>query len=275
MPELPEVETVRRTLEPNLKGQTITRLELRWPGLLKNTSSAALARWVGARVVGVRRRGKMILVDSDRRETMLLHLKMTGRLYLARRSEPVDKHVHLVIGLSGSDLELRFRDPRKFGHLMLFPSAKEMRIKALRELGPEPGEINREQFISLFARRKGKIKPLLLQQNFIAGLGNIYADEILHAAGIHPESKVSHLTREELGRLYQQMRRIIASAIRYRGTSVRDYRDGMGQPGSFQNRLKVYGREGEKCWCCHQKIRRRKIAGRSAYFCPGCQPEKT
>ncbi len=275
MPELPEVETVRRTLEPRLKGRTITRLELRWPGLLKNTSPAALGRWVGARVGGVRRRGKMILVDSDQRETMLLHLKMTGRLYLARRSEPVDKHVHLIFGLSGSDLELRFRDPRKFGHLMLFPSAKETRIKALAELGPEPAEINQEQFISLFARRKGKIKPLLLQQNFIAGLGNIYADEILHAAGIHPESKVSRLTREELGRLYQQMRRIIASAIRYRGTSVRDYRDGMGQPGSFQDRLKVYGREGEKCGRCREKIRRRKIAGRSAYFCPRCQPEKT
>ncbi len=243
--------------------------------MLRETKKEALAHTVGRRVLGLRRRGKMILIDFEGGTTWLFHLKMTGQLYLASKAEPEDKHLRLILTFDEPNLELRFRDPRKFGYLTVFPSAEETKVSFLGRLGPEPASLSRRGFLALFSGRmrksKGKIKPLLLRQDFIAGIGNIYADEILHEAGIHPERTVSSLTDEELGRLYSSMKRVLARAIRHRGTSVRDYRDGLGERGSFQHLLKVYGRQGERCRRCRATIERKKVSGRSAFFCPCCQ----
>jgi len=272
MPELPEAETICRSLRRRIKGKLIKDIKLFWPFLLKDTEPEALLKWVGARLVQIRRRGKMILIDSDRQETLLVHLKMTGQLYLAPVEEPGDKHVRLIIEFEGDNLELRFRDVRKFGYIKIFDTSRENLVEPLNRLGPEPLDLSADEFISLFQGRKGRIKSLLLRQDFLAGLGNIYSDEILFRAGINPERLTHSLSRQELGRLYRAMIIVLAQAIKYRGTSVRDYRDGLGEAGSFQNHLRVYGREGERCYRCRRPIKRKKIGSRSTYFCPHCQP---
>ncbi len=274
MPELPEVETVRRSLEPLIKNRDICQVDLRWPGLLKETRLATLQGLVGSRFLKVRRRGKTLLLDLDRGQTMLFHLKMTGQLFLTSSAEPVDKHDQLILKLD-SPLELRFRDPRKFGYLMIFPTSSEEIVNPLCRLGPEPNSLTLEQFISLLRGHKGKIKPLLLRQDIIAGIGNIYADEILYRARIHPEKPVSQLNRAEFGRVYDSMKCILSRAIRYRGTTVRTYRDGLGAQGAYQRRLQVYGREGKKCPVCGQAIERKRVGSRSAFFCPRCQRLKS
>jgi len=272
MPELPEAETICRSLRRRIKGKLIKDIKLFWPFLLKDTEPEALLKWVGARLVQIRRRGKMILIDSDRQETLLVHLKMTGQLYLAPVEEPGDKHVRLIIEFEGDNLELRFRDVRKFGYIKIFDTSRENLVEPLNRLGPEPLDLSADEFISLFQGRKERIKSLLLRQDFLAGLGNIYSDEILFRAGINPERLTHSLSRQELGRLYRAMIIVLAQAIKYRGTSVRDYRDGLGEAGSFQNHLRVYGREGESCYRCRRPIKRKKIVSRSTYFCPHCQP---
>jgi formamidopyrimidine-DNA glycosylase len=272
VPELPEAETICRSLRRRIKGKVIKDIRLLWPYLLKETEPEALRRWVGARLIQIRRRGKMILIDSDRRETLLIHLKMTGQLYLAPSEEPGDKHVRLTIEFDGDNLELRFRDVRKFGYVKVFETSRENQVEPLKRLGPEPLGLSAGEFISLFQGGKGRIKSLLLRQDFLAGLGNIYSDEILFRAGINPERLTDSLSSKELGRLYRAMISVLAQAIKFRGTSVRDYRDGLGEAGSFQDHLRVYGREGERCYRCRQPIKRKKIGSRSTYFCPHCQP---
>jgi len=274
MPELPEVETVRRSLEPLIKNRAICQVDLRWPGLLKETRLATLQGLVGSRFLRVRRRGKTLLLDLDRAQTMLFHLKMTGQLFLTSAAEPIDKHDRLILKLD-SLLELRFRDSRKFGYLMIFPTAAEAKVNPLSSLGPEPDSVTLEQFISLLSGHKGKIKPLLLRQDIIAGIGNIYADEILYRARINPEKPTSQLNRAEFSRVYESMKEILSRAIRYRGTTVRTYRDGLGEQGDYQRRLQVYGREGKKCPACGQPIERKKVGGRSSFFCPRCQRLKS
>ncbi len=271
MPELPEAETICRSLRPRIKGKLITDIKLLWPSLLKGSGAEDLERWKEARLVQIRRRGKMILFDSDRGETMLFHLKMTGQLYLCSEKEPLDKHIRLILRFEDGKLELRFRDPRKFGYIKIFETLKEREVQPLAQLGPEPLELSLSAFLTLFKKPKGKIKPLLLRQNFIAGLGNIYSDEILYRARINPKKLVPFLSKPELVRLYKAMIHVLGEAIKLRGTSVRNYRDGLGKIGSFQNHLRVYGREGLPCYRCHQPIRREKIGGRSAFFCSQCQ----
>lgn len=271
MPELPEAETICRSLKPKIKGRLITDIRLLFPPLLKETPQEALAKWRGTRIVNIRRRGKMIILDNHQQLSMLIHLKMTGQFFLASPHEPVDKHTRLILSCDG-DQQIRFRDPRKFGYIKIFETSEEDKIEPLNDLGPEPLTLSLADFVQLFRQRKGKIKPLLLRQNFIAGLGNIYSDEILYQARLNPERLANSLTEKELAKLYDAMINILNLAIKYRGTSVRDYRDGQGETGHFQKHLQVYGREGEPCKRCHHLIIRKKIAGRSSYFCPHCQP---
>lgn len=271
MPELPEAETICRSLKPKIKGRIIREIRLLFPPPLKDTSEEALAEWKGAKIINIRRRGKMIILDNHRQASMLIHLKMTGQLFLVSALEPVDKHTRLILSFDGNQ-QIRFRDPRKFGYIKIFKTSEEDKIEPLKDLGPEPLNLSLTNFIQLFRHSKGKIKPLLLRQNFIAGLGNIYSDEILYRSRINPERLASSLTQKELEKLYSAMIKILNLAIKYRGTSVRDYRDGQGETGEFQRHLQVYGREGKPCRRCHCIIVRKKIAGRSSYFCPTCQP---
>ena len=271
MPELPEVETVVRCLRPRLAGREIRKVRVLSPTVVRRPGPEGLSPLAGRRVLGVERRGKMIVVRLSGGMSLLFHLKMTGQLFFCPAGAPPDKHTRLAISLRDSPLELRFRDVRKFGFALAVPAAEAGSAPELSRLGPEPLSLGFEEFRGAFARRKGMIKARLLDQRIIAGIGNIYADEILFEAGIHPMTDVSRLGPGAWRRLWPAVGAVLKRAIRHRGTTLRDYRDGNGEPGGFQARLRVYGREGLACPRCGAAIRRLRVAGRSSHFCPRCQ----
>jgi formamidopyrimidine-DNA glycosylase len=222
-------------------------------------------------IVRVERRGKMIILDLTGGLSLVFHLKMTGQLLFCPAGEPRDKHTHLSITFRGTPYELRFRDLRKFGFVLAVASSEAAASPELQGLGPEPLTLGYESFRAAFAGRKGMIKARLLDQRIVAGIGNIYADEILFEARVHPESEVSRLGAGSWKALWSAILSVLRRAILHRGTTLRDYRDGDGEPGGFQNFLRVYDREGLACRRCGTAIRRRRVAGRSSYFCPRCQ----
>lgn len=273
MPELPEVETVKRSLESHLVGEKITGIEIYYGGIIKEPESALFRSLiVGKEIRSLTRRGKYLLCELSEGLTLVIHLRMTGRLYLTDPQQLVEKHTHIIFRLSGGK-ELRFHDTRKFGLIYLVPTGCWQPIGGLFSLGPEPLE---EAFTLAYLQekirdRKTRLKNFLLDQRFIAGIGNIYADEILFVAGLHPERPVETLTAKEVERLYHAIRSLLQAGIEHRGTSFRDYVDGMGARGGFQNKLKVYGRGGEPCERCGTRLVRSVVAGRGTVFCPCCQ----
>ncbi len=280
MPELPEVETVRRGIEPRIRGKRILSAEV-IPDpqgirtLRRVKSTPAFRRRLANRIIKkVDRRGKYLLLYLDQGEILIIHLGMSGRLLIRRPSDPPDPHTRMIFHLENK-LELRFADPRKFGEVYLFsPSRGETTVNPWN-LGPEPfaPEITAGWLLSRLAKSSRAIKSALLDQNLIAGIGNIYSDEILHASRIRPDRQSSSITRAEADRIVRNTRRILKLAISKRGTTAGDgvYRDSRNQPGSFQNYLRVYAREGEGCYNCRGKIASRPIGGRTAHFCPECQ----
>jgi formamidopyrimidine-DNA glycosylase len=196
---------------------------------------------------------------------------MTGQFLFAAASDPRDKHTRLIMRFDDGRNELRFRDVRKFGFLLCLEGEPESACAELACLGPEPLEIGLPEFASILKAHRGRIKSVLLDQRRIAGIGNIYADEILFASGIDPRAEASSLGPRRLERLWSSVREVLEEAISFKGTTVRDFRDGDGFEGLFQNRLRVYGRDGEPCPRCKAPIRRLRISGRSAHFCPRCQ----
>lgn len=273
LPELPEVETVRRTLRPLLVGRTILGVEVGLPRLVRHPSPEEFARRLaGRRVDRLERRGKYLLFRLAGGETLVAHLRMTGRLTVADPAEPRPRHTHLVFPLDDGR-ELRYQDLRQFGTFYLLRPGEEGLAKGLAGLGPEPlgRELDEEGFYRRLAGRRGSLKGLLLDQAFLAGLGNIYADEVLFAAGLDPRRAPASLSRAEAGRLFHAIRRVLAQAVRHRGTTVRDYVDGTGTPGGHQHHLQVYGRAGLPCPQCGEPVRRENLAGRGTHFCPRCQ----
>jgi len=271
MPELPEVETIVRDLSPKISGLTIDSFKLLFPPLLRNKDLYPLHKIKGKRVLDVCRRGKMILINCQDDASLLFHLKMTGRLIFCSRITPRDKHTHFFLRFEGQENELRFRDIRKFGFLRCLRTSEVHLTKELRLLGPEPLKIDSSSFDNLFSGRKARIKTLLLDQRFIAGIGNIYADEILFRALIHPSTSASQLDHNQRKKLWEAMGVVLNQAIQQRGTSVQDFADSEGRRGSFQNFLQVYGREGLPCRACGERIERLRLSGRSTFFCPRCQ----
>jgi len=285
MPELPEVETIVRGLDPGLRERAIAGTELLFPPLLRRASARDLAALVGKRIAGVRRRGKMIVIECRGGPTLVFHLKMTGQLLLAEPGAPRDKHTRLVITFADAASELHFRDIRKFGFLLCLaqtPHGTRAGHDAgaadtcaeLASLGPEPLAVTSDEFAGRFAGKKARIKGLLLDQTIVAGIGNIYADEILFDARIQPETPASSIGREGWVRLWKSTRRILNKAIRAKGSTVRDYVDTSGRAGRFQFSHRVYDREGEPCRACRTPIKRIRVAGRSTYFCPSCQRKR-
>lgn len=274
MPELPEVETVVRSLEKHLAGKTITDITIYLPKVIRYNDqeefSAILKGKQFAKKLG--RRGKYLLLHLDQGYSIVVHLRMTGRLVYCSAGEPAGKYTHVIFHLNQQD-QLRFADMRQFGRIYLVKTAEINELPGLKDLGIEPFDqtFTREFLKKQLKRRRTRIKPLLLDQTFIAGLGNIYADEALHLARIHPERLAIDLTPREVSRLHLAIIEVLSNGIKYRGTSFRDYVDGEGQPGSFQNQLKVYNRETEPCTKCGTMIIRKKVAGRSSYYCPNCQ----
>ena len=272
MPELPEVETIVRGLGPAVRGRVIERAELLFAPLLRRPPEGGLAVLAGRRVLGARRRGKMALLEVEGGLTLVFHLKMTGQLLLAAHgAAPPDKHTRLVVSFRDGGPELRFRDVRKFGFLLCVPGEPESACVELSSLGPEPLGLGFGDFRRAVGRRKGRIKGLLLDQTVVAGIGNIYADEMLFEAGVHPETPAVALTTIDLRRLWKSMRHILARAIEAKGSSLSDYVDAEGRQGSYQEFHQVYGREGEPCARCGARVKRTVVAGRGTYFCPRCQ----
>jgi len=274
MPELPEVETIARTLEPAVRGRVITGIELLYRPLLRRGGRKGLDALRGRRVLAVRRRGKMLIIEFEGARTLVFHLKMTGQFSLAVPGEERDKHTRLVVRFEDGANELRFRDVRKFGFLLCLEGDPMSACGELACLGPEPLAVGFQEFAAVLGKKKGRIKSLLLNQTVIAGIGNIYADEMLFEARIHPETPASSLGNKAVERLYDSMKKILTLAIAEKGSTLQDYRDAEGKAGNFQFFHKVYDRKGEPCVVCGTRVRMRRIGGRSSHFCPKCQREK-
>lgn len=271
MPELPEVETFARGLHPLLADRTIVAAAVDWPRTVALPSVDEFeARIVGQRICSVGRRGKYLILQLHR-DYLLIHLKMSGRLQIKPGGTLPDRHTRFRLELDNHQ-QLRFQDPRKFGRAYLTSDPKQVTAT----LGPEPlaDDFSREDFCRLLAGRTGRLKSLLLNQTFLAGLGNIYADEALFMARLHPLRPADSLLPEEQARLYESIRFVLNSAIENQGTTLKDksYLDVHGQEGAFQEQVAVYGRKGRPCSYCQTPIERVVIGGRSACFCPQCQP---
>ncbi len=273
MPELPEVETIVRNLSSKLKGLEISSVKIIYPPVLRKKKPSLINDLKGRKVVSVRRRGKMLLINFERNLSLLIHLKMTGQLLFYPREEPLDKHTHFILSFKDENKELRFRDVRKFGFISCIRNLDISCADELKNLGPEPLEIDFPLFKKLFQGRKARLKSLLLNQNFIAGIGNIYADEILFQAKLHPLTPASHLGDDDLKRLLKAMRDVLRKAIVHKGSSIRSFTNAEGKRGKFQNYHQVYGRESQSCFICGEKIKRLRLGGRSSSFCPRCQKE--
>ena len=270
MPELPEVETVVRGLTPVWQGRRFARVEARRPDLRFPLPEDLGQRLVGATVTGLSRRAKYGLVHTDRGDTMIFHLGMSGRMRLDPAE--IEKHDHVIFETDAGHV-VAFNDARRFGSLDFAPTAALEAHPALAGLGPEPlGEaMTPAHLAAAFAGRAAPVKSLLLDQRIVAGLGNIYVCEALHIAGVHPERLGRDVTPGEIGKLVPAIRRVLESAIAAGGSSLRDHVQVGGELGYFQKAWRVYGREGEACPVCEAAVGRQVQSGRSSFFCPTCQ----
>jgi formamidopyrimidine-DNA glycosylase len=260
MPELPEVETIVRSVAAHLAGRRIVSTSFTSRFVTPGSRAKLSQRLAGRRIESVTRRGKFILIALDQ-GTLTVHLGMTGKLLVEGES---GEHTHAVFNLD--DGLLLYHDPRQFGRIEWSPGAPPR----VARLGPEPLEISFDEFRSRL-KRKTRMKALLLNQAFLAGLGNIYADESLFAAGIHPLTPASKLTDARAKKLYDAIRGILTHAIQLGGSSISDYVNGRGERGWFQMEHRVYGREGEACANCGRPIRKILVAQRGTHYCPHCQ----
>lgn len=274
MPELPEVETVRRSLEDRVVGQRIAEVRLLAPKFIRYPRAGSFLETVTGRTIeSFGRRGKYLIMSLSGGYRMVVHLMMAGRLLYCRPGEPLVKHTHVIFVLDNGD-HLRYIDLRHFGGIHLVSPEGEGSPAGLTGLGPEPlsPEFTAEYLGHVLSKRATRIKALLLDQSVIAGIGNIYADECLFRAGIHPERPARSLTSEEVARLHQAIVDILTHAIENRGTTFSTYVDGDGRRGNYAELLQVYQREGEPCPRCGQPLHRIRVGGRSSHFCPCCQP---
>lgn len=273
MPELPEVETVARSLRPKLVGRTIAGVWTSGLPLRRPVDAAALARAAsGARVDSIDRTGKYLLVRLSLGDVLVVHLGMSGQLLYVRAAEPRAPHTHMVLDLGGGD-ELRFVDPRRFGVIATAKAASVHTIDELAALGPDPlsADFTVEYLARQAASARRASKEFLLDQTRVAGLGNIYAAEALFVAGISPRRRADRLGPARIARLHAAVVDVLRRGVENRGTSLRDYVDADGAAGANQHHLHVYGREGAPCRTCGTTIRRLVQGARSTFYCPRCQ----
>lgn len=272
MPELPEVEVIRRGLAPHVVGRRITALHFSNRKLRLPVPRAGMRRALtGACIHGVGRRGKYLLVEVDNGAVLVVHLGMSGRLGLFPEKSPVAVHDHCRLTLDDGH-EIRFNDPRRFGCLQLAENAEQCAALFL-ELGPEPlSEAFSGGYLAERARgRSQPVKTFLMDSRTVVGVGNIYASEILHAAGIRPATPAGAVSAARWRRVAEACKKVLAEAIRLGGTTISDFVNASGGPGYFQNVLEVYGRGGEACRRCGGPVERTVMAGRATYFCKRCQ----
>jgi formamidopyrimidine-DNA glycosylase len=270
VPELPEVETVVRDLRAVLVGQRFQAVRVGRKRLRRPWSSTWNRLLIGQTVAAVERRGKWILIDLGGR-WIVAHLGMTGQLRLVPETAPRQDHTHIVC-VSEGGLELRFRDPRRFGSFGYFEDRAAVdAFLAPDRLGPEPFALEPAAWSSALRRTRRCLKAVLLDQTVIAGVGNIYADEALFEARLHPALVARELSPRRADALRRAIVRVLTRAITRRGSTIRDYLDGNGKAGGYQHEFRVYGRTGEPCWRCKTPIERISLAGRSTHYCPTCQ----
>lgn len=271
MPELPEVETVVRGLRQAIIGETLSRVTCRYAKINNDNPGTWRRSLKGRRFLAVRRRGKNILIDLTGGLTLWVHLKMTGHFYLTSADTTCGPHDLVQFSLEGRNRQLRYQDTRRFGRIRLFPTKTVMAQKGLVDLGPEPLEVGKQDFLSLMRNSRRMIKPALLDQRFLAGIGNIYADESLFRAKIHPRTLTGNIPTRKINTLYETIRDVLNTAIDNMGTTVDTYAGINGEFGGFQSYLQAYGREGRPCPRCGTAIKREVIGSRSSHFCPRCQ----
>jgi formamidopyrimidine-DNA glycosylase len=273
VPELPEVETIVADLRPHLVGRTIVRCELGFPTIVRHPEPEVfIDSVVGHRISAVGRRGKYILIHLSDDLLLVVHLGMSGQLRLVEPAAQLAKHTHAVFDLD-DEMQLRYRDPRRFGRLLLGTESALLAAGAMPPLGPEPIDpaFGADDMYQRFRRRRTSLKAILLDQATIAGVGNIYADESLHRARLRPDRIAGSLSKKSIQRLHESLRHSLLLAIKNRGSSVDTYRDAWGEVGGQQEKLLVYGRAGEPCFTCGRPLSLVRIAGRSSVFCRRCQ----
>ncbi|MGH9077328.1 MAG: bifunctional DNA-formamidopyrimidine glycosylase/DNA-(apurinic or apyrimidinic site) lyase [Acidimicrobiales bacterium] len=277
MPELPEVETIRRDLDREFVGKRIKKVEVIGSRSVRRHPDPAqfVARVEGRKLEGTIRKGKYLLLKLDGDDVVIVHLGMSGQLLRGDANAAVVKHTHVIFSF-GTGAQLRFVDPRTFGEIFVTSSAKlDEAIPELAHLGFDPLEEQMAwtRFANMLTSRQAKLKPLMMDQRFIAGIGNVYADEILFAAGLRPDRPSDKLTNQEIRRLYRAMVETLQDAVKHRGSSLADeqYRDLFGEVGAFQGLHNVYDREGLACPRCRNVIVRLRAGGRSTFLCPQCQ----
>ncbi|MDQ2754569.1 MAG: bifunctional DNA-formamidopyrimidine glycosylase/DNA-(apurinic or apyrimidinic site) lyase [Actinomycetota bacterium] len=277
MPELPEVETIRRDIDREFVGKKIKLVEVTGARSIRRHATAEefTARVQGHKLSGTTRRGKYLLLRLDGGDVVVAHLGMSGQLLRAEPKDPIGRHTHVVFSFAGAP-QLRFVDPRTFGELFVTtPDELAAQVPELAHLGFDPidDQIAWTRFGELLRARRALLKPLLMDQRFIAGIGNMYADEILFGAGLRGDRSSDELTAQEIRRLYRSMVETLQEAIKHRGSSLADeqYRDLFGDVGEYQRLHNVYAREGQACPRCRATIVRVKAGGRSSFSCPRCQ----
>ncbi|WP_146592345.1 bifunctional DNA-formamidopyrimidine glycosylase/DNA-(apurinic or apyrimidinic site) lyase [Puniceibacterium confluentis] len=282
MPELPEVETVRRGLAPVMEGQVIVKAEVNRPDLRWPFPDGMARRLTGARVLALRRRSKYVLADLSTGETLLVHLGMSGRMLIsgdplgkfAHDHPAAQKHDHVVLHMD-SGARITFNDPRRFGAMDLMATLDAEHHPLLAALGPEPlsNVFNETHLVTRFGKRNTPVKSALLDQKVVAGLGNIYVCETLYRARINPMHKAGSIATSRLEALVPIIRQVLTEAIEAGGSSLRDFRQADGELGYFQHSFDVYGREGEPCHTagCPDSVHRIVQSGRSTFYCPTCQ----
>jgi formamidopyrimidine-DNA glycosylase len=272
MPELPEVEVIARGLNRTLVGRTISSVLYHDLTRLSQEAATLLPRLEGARIRRVYRRAKVLLMELADENVIAFHLKMTGRV-VHGPVRPEEKHDRLLLSLDDGSL-LSFADMRKFGYVRSFACGELDSWDFLCRCGPEPLETSAQALAERVVSRKGPIKALLLDQKIVVGCGNIYADESLYRAGIHPQTRACDVPLKRLIGLFIHLQEVLTQAIAENGSSIRDYVNADGDAGAFQNSFNVYGRKGEQCRCCGGILEAVKVGGRTSTFCPKCQPLK-
>lgn len=273
MPELPEVETIKKTLEQFVLNQTIADVKVYWGKIIKVPEDAEKFRHLllGQKIRRMDRRGKFLLFYMDD-YVLVSHLRMEGKYSVDTQAAEVKKHTHVIFRFTNGE-ELRYNDVRKFGTMHLYPIGEEMKVAPLNKLGPEPFDstFTVDYFKGKLKKTERLIKAVLLDQTIVTGLGNIYVDETLFKAGVHPERRANTLDDTEIQKIHQASIETLADAIDMGGTTIRSYVNSQGEMGMFQQELFVYGQNGKACKSCGKEITKLKVAGRGTHICDSCQ----
>lgn len=272
MPELPEVETIRRQLSERIVGLTVFGATIYLKKVIKEPSPESFVRKIRKRkITGITRRGKYLLFELSGGYLLVIHLRMSGQLVYESETAPQPRHTHLLLHLERG--RLRLTDLRQFGRVWLIPAERSYQMAELKKLGPEPltADFTETYLRNRLRKSRRKIKPVLLDQEVVAGIGNIYADEALYMAGLHPGRRSDGLTAREVKELYRAVKDALSEGVLHRGTSIQNYVDAAGRKGSHQDFLKVHYRAGQPCPRCGTSVTKIKLGSRGTYFCPTCQ----